>query len=71
MEVSPMSESAAPFEPEVQRVEFDGATLVCHHPREGIWCCCAEDEATAAQCRCAHDLPAAVRAWVRDERGGE
>src|SRR5207244_4188001 len=41
----------------VERVELDdGTVLVCHHPREGIWCCCAENEDLAAQCCCAHDL---------------
>ena len=66
-----MSENSTRFEPAVRRVAVDGATLVCHHPRVGIWCCCAEDEATAAQCRCAHDLVSAVDAWVRNDRDGE
>jgi hypothetical protein len=54
----------------VERVELDdGTVLVCHHPREGIWCCCAEDG--AAQCCCATDLDGAVRAWVRNDDCGE
>jgi hypothetical protein len=56
----------------VERVELDdGTVLVCHHPREGIWCCCAENEGTAAQCCCAPDLQGAVTAWVRNDNCGE
>jgi len=54
---------------EIALVDCDGVTLVCHHPREGIWCCCAAEG--HAQCRCAHTLEAAVRAWRRDDELGE
>ena len=36
----------------VERVELDdGTVLVCHHPREGVWCCCAEDGASRPSTR--------------------
>jgi hypothetical protein len=54
---------------EMAYVETDGVTLVCHHPREGIWCCCGEDG--HAQCCCAPSLEAAVRAWWKNEELGE
>lgn len=54
---------------EVALVDCDGVRLVCHHPREGIWCCCAEDG--HAQCCCANTLEAAVRAWCRNDELGE
>jgi hypothetical protein len=54
----------------VERVELeDGTVLVCHHPRDGIWCCCAENG--HAQCCCATDLDGAVHAWVRNDNCGE
>jgi len=62
-------ENTLTFEPEVQKVDVDGVTLVCHHPRDGIWCCCAEDG--HAQCCCGPTLDAAVRAWARNEHLGE
>jgi hypothetical protein len=56
----------------VERVELDdGTVLVCHHPREGIWCCCAENDGVAAQCCCASNLESAVTAWVRNDNCGE
>ncbi|HEY3079825.1 MAG TPA: hypothetical protein VGM69_07935 [Chloroflexota bacterium] len=54
---------------EIALVDCDGVRLVCHHPREGIWCCCAAEG--HAQCRCAYTLDAAVRAWCRDDELGE
>jgi hypothetical protein len=59
------------METSVARVELEnGTVLVCHHPREGIWCCCAED-GFAPQCCCAPDLESAVTAWVRNDDCGE
>ena len=54
---------------EVAKVEVDGVVLVCHHPREGIWCCCADDG--HAMCCCAPDLDGAIRAWFRNDRLSE
>ena len=54
---------------EMARVEEDGIVLVCHHPREGIWCCCADDG--HAQCCCGHDLNSAINAWFKNEESGE
>ena len=68
-EVNVVPENTATFEPEVQRVDVDGVVLVCHHPRDGIWCCCAENG--HAQCCCAPTLDGAVRAWFRNDDCGE
>jgi hypothetical protein len=54
---------------EIAHVDTDGLMLVCHHPREGIWCCCVDDG--HAPCSCAPDLDGAIRAWYRNERIGE
>jgi hypothetical protein len=54
---------------EVAIVESLGAALVCHHPRENMWCCCAE--VGHAQCICATTLEGAVRAWHRHDQLGE
>ena len=54
---------------ETVKVEVEGHVLVCHHPRENIWCCCAEEG--AAQCCCGPTLESAICAWVRNEELGE
>ena len=54
---------------EIAVVESDGITLVCHHPREDIWCCCADDG--HAQCMCATTLDGAVRMWHKNDQLGE
>jgi hypothetical protein len=64
-----MPGDVAQFEAEERRVEVDGVVLMCHHPRQGIWCCCAEEG--PAQCCCGGSLDGAVRAWFRNERCGE
>lgn len=64
-----MSQNDTRLEPKVRRVEVDGVVLVCHHPRDGIWCCCAEEG--HAQCCCASDFDGAVRAWFRNDQLGE
>lgn len=54
---------------EMAIVDCDGVKLVCHHPREGIWCCCGEDG--HAQCCCAPTLEGAINAWCRNDELGE
>jgi hypothetical protein len=54
---------------EIALVDCDGVRLVCHHAREGIWCCCGEDG--HAQCCCAPTLEGAITAWCRNDELGE
>ncbi|TAK24569.1 MAG: hypothetical protein EPO26_04940 [Chloroflexota bacterium] len=52
-----------------KKVVIDGVTLVCHHPRPGIWCCCSEEG--HALCQCATTLDGAIKAWQRHDNLGE